>query len=193
MAAVSLFWTPTWLPWRRRHVLLIFHFQLFEWFRAKSQKSSFEIVTLATFPTPLFYQQWHYWRWKALYNYDFFVSPRSVTLSKQNGSLRKSSNQWGLNAPKRLSKAYYIVQLPFAIFRFLATNNLDEKMLLLPFEAYTTCSFVETNLDTHHGKHCSRHGLQNLWPHLVRTGSRNATWQIKHVKSSSSGFTNSSS
>ena len=39
----------------------------------------------------------------------------------------------------------------------------------------------------------SRQPLQNLWPHRVRTGSFNGKWQIKHWKSSSTSFTNSSS
>ena len=40
---------------------------------------------------------------------------------------------------------------------------------------------------------CSRHDLQNLWPHFVCTGSLKGKWQIKQWKSSSTGFTKSSS
>ena len=51
----------------------------------------------------------------------------------------------------------------------------------------------KTNTNTNLAMCFSRHCRQNLWPHLVRTGSRNGSWQIKHCKSSSTGLVKSSS
>ena len=42
-------------------------------------------------------------------------------------------------------------------------------------------------------KYSSRHSLQNLWPHLVRTGSLEGNWHIMQRKSSSIAVTKSSS
>ena len=53
-------------------------------------------------------------------------------------------------------------------------------------------NYIITCFTSHLLKCSSRHSLQNLWPHLVRTGSLSGKWHIKHCKSSSTAFTKSS-
>ena len=76
-------------------------------------------------------------------------------------------------------------------FVFESVNSeICRKSLLISDVLLFTCN---QRYQPHLLKCSSRHSLQNLWPHLVWTGSFSGKWHIEHSKSSSTGFTKSSS
>ena len=82
--------------------------------------------------------------------------------------------------------------LNFSLFPCLYITDLFiylKKFSNYLFSEILSYSDENTNLEMYRPKQ----SLQNLWPHLVRTGSRKVDWQMEHCKSSSTRETNTSS